>query len=164
MSDEGRKMSAKVCENYERSIEYTRYRLRHYERSQAEYGRKKLRVVEWHEKTLRRSAEDRLINETLSLSKTSEKILVCFGDGSLADGVSYGRNAKPAVCRPRRAFHRRRDSCDVIDVDEYMTTKKCSRCTTVMNMPVRNTDDDGAGRRRRRNHRFQFCRKCGIAT
>lgn len=124
-SEEERKISSKVCAEYEDSKVFSKYRLRHHVRSQAEYGGSKLRAVHWYSKICKRSAEDDLVNEMLRLTTTNskEKILICFGDGSLSDGVSYGSNAKPAVCSLRRAFHRRRDKCDIVDTDEYETTK-----------------------------------------
>lgn len=74
---------------------------------------------------------------SVTTDSTDRPTLVCFGDGSLRDGVSYGANRKPAVCSLRRAFHRRRDRCVVADVDEYMTTRCCSRCAERMAMPPR---------------------------
>jgi hypothetical protein len=113
----------------------------------------------------KRSAEDSLVQRLLGMTETKEPVLVCFGDGSLRDGVSYGANRKPAVCSLRRAFHRRRDRCATMDSDEYMTTQCCSRCTGRMALPPKhkNTSPIASGDdKRRHDHRFQFCRKCGI--
>lgn len=175
------KMSVKCCSAYADALAYTVYRMQHHERSHLRYSRHKLVKLAWFGKMCTRSAEDSLVQRLLDMSKdkTTEKpsqtpnVLVCFGDGSLRDGVSYGANRKPAVCSLRRAFHRRRDRCAVVDVDEYMTTQCCSMCTGRMAMPPKhkekstsqkNTEGnvDITTRRRRHDHRFQFCPKCGI--
>jgi len=170
------KMTSKCCSAYAESLTYTEYRLRHHELSHLRYSRHKLVKLAWYARTCKRSAEDSLVRRLLDTAndKTTEHrshVLVCFGDGSLRDGVSYGANRKPAVCSLRRAFHRRRDRCSVADVDEYMTTRCCSRCTGRMGMPPKHkepiaspksTEGIDTTRRRRHDHRFQFCQKCGI--
>ncbi|CAI6365379.1 unnamed protein product [Macrosiphum euphorbiae] len=174
-------MTSKCCSTYADALAYTAYRLRHHERSHLRFSRHKLTKLAWFGKRCKSGAEDSLVQRLLDMDndKTTEKrsqtpkVLVCFGDGSLRDGVSYGANRKPAVCSLRRAFHRRRDRCAVADVDEYMTTRCCSRCAKRMTMPPKHkkestppspksTGDIAIGRRRRHDHRFQFCPKCGI--
>ena len=159
------KMSSKCCSDYAESLAYTVYRLFHHEGSHLAYSRHKLVKLSWYAKTCKRSGEDRLVGRLLDMSQTKTSVLVCFGDGSLKDNTSYGGNLKPAVCSLRRAFHRRRDRCHIADTDEYMTTQCCSRCTERMALPPKHekpkVDDDGP-RRRRHDHRFQFCPKCGI--
>jgi hypothetical protein len=99
------------------------------------------------------------------MTETKELVLVCFGDGSLRDSVSYSANRKPAVCSLRRAFHRRRNRRCLSD--EYMTTQCCSRYTERMALPLKHEDTSPIAsrddkQRRRHDHGFQFCRKCGI--
>lgn len=75
-------------------------------------------------------------------------------------GKRYGGNCKPAIKELERAFHRRKDKGDVIEVDEYMTTQSCSRCQEKMRLPPKHKGVKEG--RRRHDHRFQFCPKCGI--
>jgi len=114
----------------------------------------------WYRKIRKRKVEDSLVGFRLDLNADKSrcgKILVFWRRVTIQDNMSYWKNLKPAVCSLRRAFRRRRDRCNVIGVDEYVTTR-CSRCAEPM-PPKHTWDKDG---RRRHNHRFQYCQKCEI--
>lgn len=133
------KMSAKCRSDYTESSAFTAYRLRHHKRARLVYSRPKLTKLTWYAKTCKRSVEDDLAKRLLDLSKTSKKILVCFGDGSLKDDELWGevwtRN-RPFVRYAELFTDGATDATSSMWTSTWLvTTQCCARCTDRMPKP-----------------------------
>jgi hypothetical protein len=131
-----KKLNCKISTSFELLLDFTRYKLLFFERREATYRRRRnyCRWSKWDSHVMRQQAKDRLVNFYVPNERDRVCTLVCFGDGSLEQGISYGMKRKPAVKRLRTLFCKRH--CDIIDVDEYKTTKMCSKCMCMeMSLP-----------------------------
>ncbi|KAL1502154.1 hypothetical protein ABEB36_007341 [Hypothenemus hampei] len=123
--------------------------------NQQMYGWKTVTRLKFNSWKWHRKATNDLGNELLfppGRMERNKKVLVCFEDDILEPGISYGRNLKPAVVELKKAFHKRGDKCDVRDVNEFRTSRRCSRCYKELRMPPRLADLLSNEERRRRCH------------
>ncbi|KAL1509074.1 hypothetical protein ABEB36_003872 [Hypothenemus hampei] len=104
---------------------------------------------------------DQLVSTLLPVNRFT-RALIGFGDGTLTPGVSYGKNKIPAINALFNAFHRRRDRCVVVKIDEFRTTICCSNYNGFMSMPCRQPQEaeNDDRRRKRHSHRFLVCTNC----
>jgi len=80
-------MTAKCAVNVKDNCDYVQHRLDHLRDDQRVYGKTRLNKLNWWSKTLKTSATDSLVEHLLTLKgKAEERVVVCFGDGSLAEG------------------------------------------------------------------------------
>lgn len=80
-------MTAKCTVNFKDNCDYLRYRLDNLRDDQRVYGKTRLNKLQWWSKTLKASATDSLVQHLLTQKgRSKERVLVCFGDGSLVEG------------------------------------------------------------------------------
>lgn len=127
------------------NIEYTKHRLEHFVHKQSVYGKKKLARLRFQKYSRTSAVMHRLAKEVVG--RVQSRALVVFGSSKVAANSpirGYLRAPQPKLLQAIKNL----PNVDVLEFDEFRTTKLCSNCF----FPVLTSDSP---------HRYQFCPKCG---
>lgn len=127
-------------------IAYTRHRLGFLAQKQAVYGQKKISWLKFQKYIRVPQAADKLAKKIVG--RVESRALVVIGSAKIAANSpmkGYVRTPHPKLMQALK----RQPRVDVLEIDEFRTTKLCSDCFD----PIKTSKSP---------HRFQFCPKCGM--
>jgi len=128
-------------------IEFTKFQLKYFIKMQKLYARRQVAKLKW-EKTMQvRSAVDKLADDIINSKNHEGKTLIAFGNGQTGPCIKgYTRVPQKGLLE---ALKRKKDKCTVVMVDEFRTTKLCSKCFKVCITS-------------KSPHRFEVCPHCKL--
>ncbi|KAL1506609.1 hypothetical protein ABEB36_005938 [Hypothenemus hampei] len=164
--------NAKPSGNINATFKYIKYCMQFFEESQRKYSRRRVTYLKFDYYIRRRQAIDKLVNRLLPAAK-NVRTFVCSGCTRLHASMVFGHKI-PAAEKLRKNFKRRKDKCEIIEVDEYRTSKirlpkdyneDIENIKVIKNEPARSLEDNNENRNTPKRcglHRYAICKTCHI--